>query len=154
MKSFKDNLGRDWTIAVNVDAIKRVKGLLDVDLRDVVQKDNRLIERLYSDELFLCDVAYVLVKPEADAKNISDEDFGRAMAGDTLEFALAAIMGELSDFFRKPEQREALRKAIAKLNAFQDKLIAVINQQLDDPALDQELDKLLSQASQRPASNA
>ena len=30
MKTFNDNAGRTWTVAINVDCIKRVKALLDV----------------------------------------------------------------------------------------------------------------------------
>jgi hypothetical protein len=32
MRTFNDNAGRTWTIAINVAAIKRVRGLLNVDL--------------------------------------------------------------------------------------------------------------------------
>ena len=32
MKTFIDNAGRTWTVAVNVDAIKRVRDLADVNL--------------------------------------------------------------------------------------------------------------------------
>ena len=34
MRTFNDNAGRTWTVAINVGAIKRVKGLLDVNLHD------------------------------------------------------------------------------------------------------------------------
>lgn len=33
MKSFTDNAGRIWTVAVNVAAIKRVRAICDVDLK-------------------------------------------------------------------------------------------------------------------------
>ena len=37
MKTFNDNTGRTWTVAVNVDCIKRVKSLLDVNLLDAIE---------------------------------------------------------------------------------------------------------------------
>ncbi|MCK4660506.1 MAG: hypothetical protein KAV82_13370 [Phycisphaerae bacterium] len=72
MKSFTDNAGRSSTIAINVDAIKRVRGLLDVDLLKIVE--GTLIEKLIRDPVLLCDVVYAVCKPEADAKDVSDED--------------------------------------------------------------------------------
>ena len=37
MKTFNDNAGRTWTVAINVDCIKRVKALLDVNLLDAIE---------------------------------------------------------------------------------------------------------------------
>lgn len=54
MKTFNDNAGRTWTIAVNVDAVKRVRDLLGEDLLDVKQ----ILERLTIDPILLCDVVY------------------------------------------------------------------------------------------------
>ncbi len=96
MKTFTDNAGRTWTIAINVEAIKRVRGLLNVDLLEIV--DGKLIERLIRDPVLLCDIVYAVCKPEADAKNVSDENFGRAMAGDAIEHATKALLEELVGF--------------------------------------------------------
>ena len=34
MKTFTDNAGRSWNVSVTVDAVKRVKSLLDIDLTE------------------------------------------------------------------------------------------------------------------------
>ena len=39
MKSFTDNAGRIWTVAVNVAAIKRVRAICDVDLNAIVEAE-------------------------------------------------------------------------------------------------------------------
>ncbi len=98
MKTFNDNAGRTWTVAINVDAIKRVKSLLGINLLEAVE--GKLIEQLVSDPVMLCDVLYVLCKPEADAKQVSDEDFGRSMAGDAIDHGTTCLLEELVDFFR------------------------------------------------------
>jgi hypothetical protein len=36
VRTFNDNAGRTWTIAINVAAIKRVRGLLNVNLYKLV----------------------------------------------------------------------------------------------------------------------
>lgn len=97
MHTFTDTAGRTWTLAVHVDALKRVRGLLGVDLVEAVTDD--LWGRLLADPVLLCDVTFALVKPDADAQKVSDADFGRAMAGDALGGALAALQEELLGFF-------------------------------------------------------
>ena len=137
MKTFKDNADRTWTVIVNVDAIKRVRSLLDVDLMEAVE--GRLLERLVSDPVLLCDVIYCVCKIDADVKGISDEDFGRAMAGDAIELATTALLEELVDFFPQGK-RELLRKALAKLETLQATAIEVVGKRLDSPELDRHLE--------------
>ena len=61
---------------------------------------------------------YVLCKPEADERNVSDEDFGRAMAGDAIEQATTTLLEELVDFFPKG-RRELLAKALGKIRTLE-----------------------------------
>lgn len=136
MKTFTDTANRTWTIAINVDAIKRVRDLVQVNLLLVV--DGKLIERLISDPILLCDVIYCVCKPEADAKNISDVDFGKAMAGDAIEAATTALLEDLVDFFPQ-DRRRVLSKALTKLRRLQEIVTQRAQTQLDDPKLEQEL---------------
>ena len=133
MKTFTDNTGRAWQIAINVDAIKRVKALASVDLLDAV--DGKLIERLVDDPVLLCDVVYSLCKPLADAAGVSDEDFGRSMAGDAIEHATSAMLEELVDFF--PSRRRALlAKAVGKLRTLEAMVLSAAETRLDELDLD------------------
>ena len=136
MKTFKDNADRTWTVTVNVDSIKRVRSLLSIDLMEAVE--GKLIERLIGDPVLLCDVIYCVCKEDADAKGITDEEFGQAMAGDAIELATAALLEELVDFFPQGK-RELLRKALAKLETLQETMLAVVSERLDSPELDAEL---------------
>jgi hypothetical protein len=140
MKTFNDNAGRTWTVAINVDAIKRVKSLLSVNLLDAVE--GKLIEQLVSDPVLLCDVLYVLCKPEADTKQVTDEEFGRAMAGDAIDTATTCLLEELVDFFPQAK-RQVLAKALAKLKTFQARAIQTASKRLDDPKLDRQLQQIL-----------
>jgi hypothetical protein len=142
MKTFTDNAGRTWTVAINVECIKRVKTLLSVNLLDAIE--GKLIEQLVSDPILLCDVIFAICKPEADTKEISDEEFGRAMAGDAIDNATTALLEELVDFFPSGK-RQVLAKALAKLKTFQSKAVETASKRLDDPRLDQQLEALLSE---------
>jgi hypothetical protein len=143
MKTFNDNAGRTWTVTVNVDAMKRVKSLLSVNLMEIVE--GKLLERLVSDPVLLCDVIYAVCKPEADAKAVSDEDFGRAMAGDAIDLATTALLEELVDFFPLARRR-LLRKALEKLRKLESMALSAAETRLDSPELDRRMQALLAQS--------
>jgi hypothetical protein len=110
MKAFTDSQGRSWSVVVNVGAIKRVRHALDINLLDVAGGD--LLSRLAGDPCLLVDVLYVLCKAEADAKGVTDEDFGRAMVGGVLDGASSALMEELLGFFPSALRIGALKKMV------------------------------------------
>lgn len=140
MRTFVDAAGRTWTIAVTVDAVKRVRDLLKEDLLDI----ERVFPRLLIDPILLCDVVYCVCKPQADQLNISDTDFARAMAGDTIAAAKAALLEELGDFFPEPSQREALRLVIEKSKILAQKTGELIKARLNSPKFAQEIEAALS----------
>ena len=150
MKCFKDNHNRNWTIVVNVAAVKRVRSLLEINLLNVVKLDEKnrpnvdLLEQLASDPILLCDVIYCICKPEADAQNISDEDFGMAMGGDAIEHATTALLEELVDFF--PEaKRLVLRKLMNAGEKVKHQMEKALKLELDNPQLEKELEKQVAQ---------
>jgi hypothetical protein len=142
MKTFCDNAGHTWTVQVNVDAIKRVRDLAQVNLLEVVE--GKLLERLISDPVLLCDVIYSLCKPEADAKNVSDVDFGKAMGGDAIDSATTALLEELVDFFPQAKRR-VLAKALAKLRKLETAALAAVETRLDSPELERQMAQRLAQ---------
>jgi len=142
MRTFQDSAGRTWTVAVNVDAVKRVRDLLKEDLLDIEQT----LPRLLVDPILLCDVVYCVCKPQADAEKISDVDFARAMAGGTIAQAKAALLEELVDFFPEPSQRETLRLAIAKYNQLSQRVKELFTARMNSPALAQEIEAALTGA--------
>ena len=123
MHTFADNLGRTWYVAVNVTTIRRVRGALDIDLYQLVDDGMQALGRLVADPVRLADVLYVLCKDEADKANVTDEDFGRAMAGDAIALATDAFLAELTDFFPDERSRAALRRVIAAGREVRTKLL-------------------------------
>lgn len=140
MKTFSDNAGRTWTIAVTVDAVKRVRDLLGEDLLDVKQ----ILERLMIDPILLCDVVYCVCKPQADSEGISDEEFARAMAGDVIAHAKRALLEDLVGFFPDASDRENLKAAIAKFDQLAERAKGLIRTRLDSPQLSREMEAALS----------
>ena len=151
MKTFKDNAGRDWTVAVTTAAIKRLRGMLEIDLMDVVEGD--LLKKLYADPVLLVDVIYVLCKPQADAAEITDEQFGEAMAGDAIELATTALVDEIIDFFPNRRDRDRARKVMEKFRVASDRVQDALDLRADSPALDREIDRIVESAGE-PSSDS
>lgn len=86
--------------------------MVSVNLASAVGGD--IVARLADDPILLCDVLYVLCRQQAEERKITDEDFGRGLAGDALGEATKAMLAELADFFREP-QRSAVKEAVAML---------------------------------------
>lgn len=145
MKTFADNTGRTWTIAVNVDTIKRVRGLVDVNLLEIV--DGTLIEKLIRDPVLLCDVVYAVCKPEADTRKVSDEAFGRAMAGDAIEQATKALLSDLVDFSPSPRDRANLAQVLEKTWTAMDRARDVIEARIESGVIEKSVEQALANVS-------
>jgi hypothetical protein len=154
MHTFTDNAGRVWTIAVNVAMIKRVQGLLKINLYKLLDDNFKGLGELLGDPIQLVDVLYCLCKEEADAKNVSDEDFGRAMFGDVIHQATDAFLEELIDFFPDPKVRASLRKIIAEGKKVRSRMLERAEQVLDSFDADREANKLLHSYGIAPESSA
>ncbi len=123
MKTFTDTAGRTWTVCVNVDAIKRVRTLLGINLLDVLDDGCKLLAQLHDDPILLVDVLYCICKPDADGKLITDEEFGRGMSGDALLQGNQALLEGLSDFFPSARQRAAIKGLLQKTQQVADRLL-------------------------------
>jgi len=146
MKTFTDNAGRTWTVALNVDALKRVRSLCDVDLMQVVSDGGKLLDRLMADPVLLCDVVFAVCKEEAETKGISDVDFGKGMAGDPIEHATQALLEELVGFFPNRTQRDVLGKVLEKMRRYAAMAGQLAMAKVDDPELDERMRKAIEEA--------
>jgi len=142
MKTFTDSANRTWTISLTVDSAKRVKGLLGVNLLELDTGDPPLLTRLGTDVILLCDVAYAIVKPQADAAGVSDEQFGSALGGDAILAAQTALYEELADFFRRLGRRDLARAAETQKRVI-DLAVAAVERRIDGLDLEAEIARTL-----------
>jgi hypothetical protein len=152
MKTFKDNAQREWTVEINVAALKRVKSLTEVDLLGVL--DGTLIERLIRDPVLLCDAVYAICKPQADERSVTDEDFGRAMAGDAIEHATEALLEELVSFCPSPRDRANLGRVLKATREVMDKARDIVEARLKSGELEKVAEAALAQAQAGPGSSS
>jgi hypothetical protein len=153
MHSFVDNSRRTWEVAINVAAVKRIRGLLGIDLYSLVDDGFKSLSKLVSDPVTLADVLYCLCKDQADKQSITDEDFGRALAGDAITQAADAFVEELIDFFPDARARASLRKAIEAGKTVRDKVLSHAERILDSIDPEVEAQKWISSSGTLPESS-
>lgn len=143
MQTFIDNSGRNWTVSLNTTTLKQVRALCKVDLMEAVE--GKLVEQLATDPVLLCDVLYALCKDEAEKKNITDEDFGRGMAGDALEAGTEALLEELVNFFPKG-RRTVLQAARKKQKIWDEKALTAAKAFVESEEIDKQVDTAIQAA--------
>jgi hypothetical protein len=155
VKTFNDNAGRTWTLAITVDAIKRVEGLIKgVNLANLTHGDPPLLTRLETDIVLLCDVIFALLKPQADQLGVSDEEFGKSMGGDAIIAAHDAFWEELTGFFRQLRRTDTAR-AIEKQATLVKATVAAIEQRVETLDVEDVIAKALgSSVGNSPESSA
>ena len=141
MHKFKDCEGREWSLQVNVAAARELRDRLDIDLLDGGQS----LQKLADDPYTAANVLYVLCERQAKAREISDEQFGEALAGDSFEDATTALLEEVIDFFPR-RQREAMKKILATLATVKGKAVELTERKLDGPELETAMTTILTQA--------
>lgn len=141
MESFKDNKDRSWDVDVTVATIKRVRARLDVDLLDV--DDGELIRRLITDPILLVDIIYVVCEPQARDRNVSDEDFGEALAGDAIAGATKALLDSLVSFSPSPKDRDAMSRVMQATWDLMDRARDSVQAKLNNGLLEEETAKAL-----------
>ena len=153
MQRFVDNAGRTWVIQINVAAVKRVRGLLDVDLYKLVDNGFAGLAELLADPITLVDVIYVLCKDQADKEGVSDESFGASMAGDSIMLATEAFLDELTDFFPDPRIREGLKKVIAASRKMRDHIMERAFAKIKEIDPIREAERLIASSGTAPGSS-
>lgn len=148
MKTFKDTSDREWSLELNITAVKRVKSLLDVDLIALEVGNPPLLTRLGTDVILLCDIIYVLIKPQADQRDVSDEQFGASLGGGAILAAQSALYEELVLFFQGLGRTD-LAEALKTQKQIVDLAVNRIKMKIQSLDLEKELDKTIGNLSMK-----
>ena len=142
MRTFKDTAARTWSLSLNISIAKRLRDELKIDLFD--ENVGETIARLSGDPVLLADVLFLMVKDEADAKNITDEDFGSALGGDTITTATDSFLEELIDFY--PEKKRAiLQGLLSKINQAEERLMTETIEMIDSDSMDRFIEEQIQE---------
>lgn len=126
MAIWKDKDGKDWNCEITVKILKQIKQRLGVDFLDVTNA----VKKLMTDVYFLCDALYIIHEDECKRKNLTDEDFGSLLVGETIDNATKALIDSLISFF-PIQQREMLEKITKKREAVAAAIYQQMGQEID-----------------------
>jgi len=123
MNVFKDKLGRTWDVDINVSIIKHIRKQFNLDLSKFITFEGKtpkseMLEKLAADPCLLVDVIFLICKAQADEREITDEDFGRAMAGDAIEDATDCLLDAIVEFL-PAANRKVYGSILSASRAFQ-----------------------------------
>jgi hypothetical protein len=134
--TFTDTEGRVWAVEVTTSTVQRVRKLLGVDIMQAVE--GSLIPKLVNDPMLLVDVLFAVLKPQADALGVTDEQFGEALGRGKLWEARDRLAAAIV-FFSPPEKRSAIRKVWTKTKALTESAMAAVMARIDDPKIDRDM---------------
>ncbi len=149
MSHFTDTANRRWNLAINVGTVKRVRELTDVDLLAILDRPQMLSD-LAGDPVRFVDVLFVVVKPQADQMQLTDEQFGEALDGSSIEAATDAFLEALVDFF-PGARRATLQKVLGRAKEVSAQAEATLTRALTDGTIDQAITDAL--ATGQPSGN-
>ncbi len=123
MTTFKDNLGREWSVQIDVPTIRRVLRDTGFDLSQLFATER--LQTLADDLCGFADILQSLVGPQLEYKELSGEDFQNALDGRTFEEATRALLFALVDF-SPPSRRDTLVRAIETAFAAEQAALKVV----------------------------
>lgn len=144
MKTFKDDLGRSWSVHLSCASLKRVAEHTQFDFADI--SNGKAVALFGGDTTHLLDILWPLVKADAESKGINYDSFGEGLRGDALAAAAAVLKEELLDFF--PSSRRALMELLLR------KMDAVVQQASEQAAKEIENVRLSTESGGKSPTSA
>lgn len=152
MRTFKDNEGREWQIVLNLSVAAQLKREINLDVLaliagsadDAEENTTRFFARLEEDVVTCIDALYILCRKQCHQRNITDEDFGAALAGDSHYESVIAMQRAIADFMPRQALRVTLHKMLDKATEYLAKADAMGAENLDllEMAAQKQIEKL------------
>lgn len=143
MKTFKDSRDNNWNVVINVGQIKRLRDRLDIDVARMFEDEAKVYRELIGDPVAFVNLMFVICEEQANARNVTDVQFGEAFDGDTYERAIEAFYEEMVLFFPK-RQRDTLTAVNAKMNQARDRAVEMASERVNALDINQIAEQMLS----------
>lgn len=102
---FTDEAGREWSLRLDYSLVRHLRKRLAIDLADL-KGQGEALAKMADDIELLVNTIYLIVEQQCQAKGVTDEDFGRGLAGDAFERARLALLESIINF-TPPQDRGA-----------------------------------------------
>jgi len=137
LNEFKDTGGNRWPIELPIGTVLRVKAESDGRLNLLDPQHENLADRIAANDWeTLYEVLWLIVRPQAEAKEITAEKFGEQIAADCITEARQVLWRVWKDFFQKL-QRPDLATVLEKLEKYNAKALELVKEKIAGAKLDQ-----------------
>jgi len=141
---FTDNTGREWNVRIDVDTIRRVRSSHAIDLAKVFASRDELA-KLMDDIVVFVDVLATVCGEQMTSRGITPEQFGKSLAGDSIDAAIHAFEEAIIEFLPESKRR-IIRRIIDGGRASQAQAMLRIENALNSGLIEQgireQMDKL------------
>ena len=158
MKTFQDIRDETWEIVISVGSARRVRDETGHDLLEITRGKPDVLNAFVDDVYALGSLLWSLCRPQAENRDLSPEEFAERLGNaDVIEAAVQALLQSLIDFF--PERTKGpLQTVLARINAKMAKrqtaATAQMEEILNSPKLDADLDALIDSQFSRSVSSS
>ncbi len=135
MKSFKDNIGREWQLSININTIRKIKEKFKIDVSLFLRIDQEGLNvaelQKLDDPLLLTDLLFFICEKQAESQGITAESFADAISGNAIESATWAFLEAVAEFWPL-SKRNAMMKLLEVSRKQQGELLAQLEKVLND----------------------
>jgi len=129
MSDFVDELGNNWSLRIDINAIRKVRSKRGIDLAKVISSQDEL-NRLVDDPCMWVDVIWDLIEEQAKSKSVTEEMFAHGLLGDAIERATSALLQAIVDFF-PTSRREILQRLLMKVKQMEATKLQKVSEAVD-----------------------
>lgn len=121
MQIIKDTAGREWSIALTIGTVKRLKaaGVFDMESIATHPQPMEALRPTIESPSAVASCWLVATTKERESRNVDEESFLDSFDGATVELARDALIREIIDFF--PSRREVILEAMNRAKTIEAK---------------------------------
>lgn len=133
--TFKDGKAREWNVTIDVDTAECIATGTDLDFLGDLKARKHAYERIMGDVRILLNVVWHIIKPTADEKKVTIDDWRKSINGDTIEAMTEALTRSIADF-SPPHLRKMILAGWEKGKKTEDAAAQGATEAMDDADLE------------------
>lgn len=106
---FKDRKGREWDVDINEGVAMRLKSSEGFDFYALEEDKSQGLKDLIGDKRGILSLVWKIVKPQAAANGVSEDDFFGSMGGTSSANARTAFIESYGNFTQSPAIRSWMK---------------------------------------------
>lgn len=118
---FTDKHGNKWSIELTVGVVEDVNKVTGFDFDAAIAKPEKLAELVLQSPRKLAEILWVLCEEQANARDITPEQFGRSLTRNAIDSAADALIAAIVLFYPRASAGRALAENLPAILAKMDR---------------------------------